>query len=192
MHVSPTISEKGQKMMEMLMMEPKVMEKVANGYEYKIISIYNNGTVVLGKTSYKWWNDFIKCHKVLSFQDFVLAVWQALLELSEGETRRAILKGLSLEILEKSVRDNKYDETIDRLIDVVRHACNKNELRSIATPSSSEDDRSYLPAGSDKDIKVSVNKMVKTLHAVDCIGDPLLDIDIIIEPTSFNVRRVRS
>lgn len=164
-------------MMEMLMMEPKIMEKVSDGYQYKTITIYENGTVILGKTSYFFWNNLIKCQKVIAFPIFALNVWNALLELSNGQTRSAIENGLSQEIIEKAIRDKKYDEIIDRLIDVSRHACGPNLLRSKSTPSINK---------LDKDISININGVKQKLTPLDSIGEPI--IDIILEPTSYKIR----
>lgn len=183
---SPTITAKSQKMMEMLMMEPKVAEKVADGYTHKIITIYRDGTVVLGKTPYYWWNNLIKCQKVINFPIFALAVWNALLELSDGEARMAIKKGLSQEIIEKAIHEKKYDEIIDRLIDVSRHACGPNVLRSVVSPNISNADNTEYEQNRETDISVNINGVKKKLKLVDSIGDPL--IDIYLEPTSYSVR----
>lgn len=179
-NISPIITAKSQKMMEMLMMEPKIAEKVSDGYSYKIISIFNNGTIVLGKTSYYFWNNLIKCQKVISFPIFALNVWNALLELSDGETRLAIQKGLSQEIIEKAIRDKKYDEIIDRLIDVSRHACGPNILRSKVTPSVDNYNNS------DKEINININGVKQKLTPLDSIGDPI--IDIVLEPRGYKLR----
>lgn len=182
--VSPQITAKSQKMMEMLMMEPKIAEKVTDGYSHNIVTIYGNGTVILGKTPYRWWNNLIKCQKVVTFPIFALNVWNALLELSDGETRLAIKKGLSQEILEKAIHDKKYDEIIDRLVDVSRHACGPNILRSKATPSVNSRNNDYI--NTDRDINININGVRQKLTATDSIGEPI--IDIVLEPKAYRLR----
>lgn len=181
--ISPVISAKSMKMMEILMMEPKIMEKIASGYQYKMITIREDGTVILGKTSYFFWNNLIKCQKVIAFPIFALNVWDALLELSDGQTRLAIENGLSQEIIKRAIRDKKYDEIIDRLIDVSRHACEPNLLKSISTPSI---DNYNNIDNKRREVNVFVDGSKRKLTPLDSTGDPI--IDIYLEPTSYKVR----
>ena len=119
-----TLSKIEQGYIEALLGDPRIAERVFNNREdnekYKICTVNDTGTVILGKTRFRWWNALIKCQDKIQFIDFALRVWSALVDLSKGLNKEAVLKGLSQEIIEQSVRDNNYSYVVNRLFDCWR------------------------------------------------------------------------
>ncbi len=79
-----------------------VFEKIDHIDKYKMYTIMDNGDVVLGETKYSFWNKLIGCQRTIPFESFALKVWDALVHLSEGLNQKAIMEGLSREIVMKS------------------------------------------------------------------------------------------
>lgn len=122
------LSDKSKQLICYLMANETISNKVKSageeGEHYAIYSIKDSGIMVLGKTQYPFWNRLIKCQFPLTFQAFVSAVWDALLDLALGENKEALRKGLGKEIMEKAQREKDYDWVIERLVDCYRHVCN--------------------------------------------------------------------
>ncbi len=102
------VSDASKLLMQVLMTDSNVSTKIldnANDAEkYKICTIRDNGTIVLGKTSVRWWNPVIryqdKFHLIVCFE----SVKDTLVDSSSGLNNKAILNGLSIEIVKNSVR----------------------------------------------------------------------------------------
>lgn len=115
-------------LMKYLLSDTRISDKVFDNAEdktkYKSITIRENGTIVLGKTNSTWWNQLLSCQNKISFNDFTLKVWDALVGLSTGANSVALENGLSTEIANLSQRKGEYDILIKRLVDCYEHVCN--------------------------------------------------------------------
>lgn len=115
-------------LMVQLMKNETVAEKVkavgGEGKSYAIFRVCDNGTVVLGETSFDFWNRLIGCQVKLPFESWALAVWDALVSLSVGNNAVAIEEGLSVEIAKKAQRENEYNWVVSRLFEIHEHVCN--------------------------------------------------------------------
>ena len=113
------VSDASKLLMQVLMTDSKVSVKILDNADdaekYKICTIQDNGTIVLGKTSVRWWNQLLGCQDKIPFDSFALKVWDALVDLSSGLNNKAILNGLSIEVVKKSVRTKDYDYVVRRL-----------------------------------------------------------------------------
>ena len=125
------LTGKSQKLIELLLMEPKIAEAVFMDVEhreaYKILDINEDGTLTLGKRSVRWVNRLFDLEKTISFKDFAFNAFRALVGMAENLNKNAILQGLSQELIAKAVLDNKYDFVVDRLYDCARFAVESGE-----------------------------------------------------------------
>ena len=101
-----------------------VMSAGEEGESYKAIRISDSGIVTLGKTDVWWWNRLVKCQFPLTFHQFASAVWEGLLELSSGNNKEALKKGLGIEIMERAQLEKDYDWVVKRLQECYDHVCN--------------------------------------------------------------------
>lgn len=162
------------------MTDPKVSEKIlenANDKDkYKNCSILDSGTIILGKTSYLWWNQLIGCQDKTPFDSFALKVWDALVDMSSGLNNKAILNGLSLEIVKKSIRSKDYDWVVRRLFDCWSHVAQKSAgYQKIETSAEGKGLEPHLLDesifGGPREINISINGIQKTIPFIDSIGD---------------------
>ena len=166
----------------------KVLENSTDADKYKSCMIRDNGTIVLGKTSVHWWNQLLSCQDKIPFDSFALKVWSALVDMSSGLNNRAILDGLSIEVVKKSVREKKYDDVVKRLYDCWTHvAQNSAGYQSPVFPAGnrgSAQDQVIVTSknNASRNIVIKVGGIEKTIPFVDSIGDPLrvgLDVGVI-------------
>ena len=118
-------------LISLLMDNETVAEKVkAAGDEGKSYAIYKvcekSGNIILGETRYEFWNRLIGCQKILPFESWALAVWDALVSLSTGDNAVAIEEGLSVEIA-KATREGRYNWVVERLVSVYDHFANNKD-----------------------------------------------------------------
>lgn len=182
------LSDDSKKLIGYLMSNEKIASKVklagGEGERYVIYSVKDSGIVVLGKTKYTFWNRLIKCQFPLTFQAFVSAVWDGLLDLSAGTNKEALLKGLSKEIMEKAQREKEYDWVIERLIDCYRHVCNNKGAG--AAPEGARE-KSGPSVGSrvivqdnnptDVNVNLNINGHKRNLRFPDATGQAFLDVE---------------
>ena len=108
----------------------KVKAAGKKGKQYAIYTINDDGTIILGETKNRFWNQLIGCKFTLTFESFASCVWDALVDLSTGGNQEAVLHGLSKEVLEKAQREKEYDWVVERLVDCFRHVCNNIGVES--------------------------------------------------------------
>lgn len=180
-------------LMHYLMQNETIANKVKaagkEGRQYTIYTISSDGTVTLGETKHRFWNQLIGCKFTLTFEAFASCVWDALLDLSTGGNQEALLKGLSKEVLEKAQREKEYDWVVERLVDCFRHVCNNNgiESRSEGRPGKSgqkiDAERVILRDKDDKPVEVNVNigNKRRTFRFPDATGqaDLVLEMGVV-------------
>lgn len=171
-------------LMKYLLSDSRISDKVFDNTEdktkYKSITIRENGTIVLGKTSYIWWNQLLSCQNKIPFNDFALKVWDALVNLSTGVNGVALENGLSTEIAKLSQREGEYDILIKRLVDCYEHVCNNKgdsplEGGSVKSePKIAHINRIQVPDS----IVINVNGVKsKVIPFKDSAGDKFVDIE---------------
>ena len=125
------LTEQSKLLIRTLLTDSKIAEKVfensTDKSKYKICSIRDDGAVIMGKTSVRWWNQLINAQDVIPFESFALKVWDTLVDLSSGVNNTAILKGLSQDIVMNAVRDKRYDWVVNRLFDCWKHVAQNSE-----------------------------------------------------------------
>lgn len=177
------VSEQCRLLIQVLLTDPKIAERVfenANDKDkYKICDIREDGNIIMGKTSCRFWNQLIKCQDKLTFEAFALKVWDALVDSSSGINNTAIMNGLSHEIIMNSVRRKDYDFVVHRLYDCWSHVAQKSSgYQGMSSP---EGDSAVGSQGQTvinipeqkRQIIIRVNGEDKIIPFVDSIGDPL-------------------
>lgn len=184
------VSDASRHLIQIMLTDPRIAERVFENREdkekYKICTINDSGTIVMGKTSCRWWNNIIKCQDKLQFVDFALRTWSALVDLSSGLNNTAISKGLSQEIIQNSVRNQEYDDVVNRLFDCWRHVAQKSSGYQKPTSSSEERDVIY-PQQLGKEIIININGNKKIIPIVDSVGEP---INLGVEFGPIDIRRI--
>lgn len=86
---------------------------------YKRVDINKDGSLTLGKTSFKWWNHFINDEKTISFNEFAIKVTDRISG-QEKNVNNKILKGLLEVIASKGIKSQDYSYVIDQLLIAVK------------------------------------------------------------------------
>lgn len=130
-------------MIKYLLKEPKILQKIllslkpqARSYtEVKVVP--EEERIYIGK--YSWggfsgfWQNLIKCFDHISYDDFYIKVWDALLEMSTNPiVNEAIREGLSREVLLQGIHD-KDQNILHRFFDVCRHLTDDGYWRDRGT-----------------------------------------------------------
>lgn len=180
------VSKQSKLLIQVILTDPKVSEKVFENTEdmekYKICTINDNGTIVMGKTHVRWWNKLLNCQDTLPFESFALKVWDALVDLSSGLNNKAIIEGLSREVVMNSVREKDYNWVVGRLYDCWSHVAQNSA--GYQTPKVSPEGDSVRNQDHERQVIVQQNNdprqivinvggNKKIIPFVDSIGDPL-------------------
>lgn len=173
------VSNRSKLLIQVLLTDSKIAETVyedsKNKEKYKICTIRDDGSIVMGKTKYRFWNQLLNCQDVLPFESFALKVWNALVDLSSGINNTAIMKGLSQEIIMNSVRDKKYDWVIDRLYDCWKHVAQNSEGYSAVPAGTQVSDQGHTNVDVVRDVPsqivIKINDQKKVIPIVDSVGD---------------------
>lgn len=184
-----TLSPKSCDLVKALLKENKILEKVTSDFKhrdyYNIEIITENGRMRFGK--YSWggfggfWNNLIKCYEQISFADFVLKTWDALVEMTVGtNANEAVIEGLSREILLTGIHRKEYNQIIDRLFDVCRHLTTEGYWKTEGSkpnlnsePKVTTTQRMGCPYSNGVEIEIERPKQPAVqFYVVDSIGEP--------------------
>lgn len=120
-----------QDLISYLLKEPKILQKVtqglkpkARGYKHYLV-VLEEERIYFGKYSWgglsEFWMELIKCYDHISFDEFYIKVWDALMEMTTNPVaHEAIKEGLSREVLIQGIH-NKDVAILHRFLDVCRH-----------------------------------------------------------------------
>ena len=126
------LTPKSKGIIGVLLLEPTikatVFEKLDHIDKYKMYTIKDNGDIVLGETKFTFWNNLIGCQRTIPFESFALKVWEALVNLSVGLNQKAIMEGLSREIVIKAVKEKDFNWVVERLDNINRMVAHKSTL----------------------------------------------------------------
>lgn len=179
-----TLSKSSVLLMKYLLSDTRISDKVFNNQKdkskYKSVSIREDGNILLGKTSYPFWNQLLSCQIEIPFNDFALKVWDALVNLSVGDNSVALEEGLSTEIAKLSQRNGDYDLVVKRLFDCYEHVCNnKDETSSAGDSVKSELESRFVRSTKvPENIVINVNGMERRVIPFrDSAGDKFIDIE---------------
>lgn len=179
-----SVGSGAQHLMEILMCEPTIHNKVYNagekGRSYVKHKIRENGTLVLGETKHWFWNQLIGCQFKMTFEKWALTVWDGLVDLSSGGNATALEEGLSTEIAKKAQRAEDYEWVVRRLYDCYEHVCNNKG------GSSSEGDqgeqgsrmtREVIVDGQPVVVNINASNMKRTIRIPDSTRKASLNFD---------------
>lgn len=170
-------------LMHHLMTNETVSNKVKaageEGRSYSIYHIRDDGTVVLGETKFRFWNQLIGCQFKLTFESWALAVWDALVDLATGPNAKALEQGLSREIAVKAQRAEDYEWVVKRLYECYENVCNNKSGASSAGDTGDKGSsmtRTVVCDGEPVTININAgNGKVRTLSFPDATGKASLD-----------------
>lgn len=170
-----------------LLKEPKILQKVlsslkpqARNYtEVKIVP--GEERIYIGK--YSWggftgfWQNLIKCFDHISFDDFYIKVWDALLEMSTNPVvNEAIQEGLSREMLIQGIH-NKDQNILHRFFDVCRHLTDDGYWRDKGLKSNSAPHHHVKTCPYSGDVEIEVTPQIRkgfTARVADSVGDAFM------------------
>ena len=170
-------------LINLLLEEPRIRAKVTEDFaEQKrdhcnVLVIVDSAKIRFGKYSwgglYGFWNNLIKCYEEISFNDFFIKVWDALVLMTVGtDSNEAVMEGLSREILLRGIKNKEYDWTVDRLFDVCRHLTKSGYWNPDGTKARLGDVRGRNADG--VEIQVDGRRVITpatTVRVVDSVGD---------------------
>jgi hypothetical protein len=170
-------------LINLLLEEPQIRAKVTENFaEQKrdhrnVLVIVDSAKIRFGK--YGWsgfggfWNNLIKCYEEISFIDFFIKVWDALVLMTAGtDSNEAVIEGLSREILLRGIKNKEYDWIADRLFDVCRHLTKSGYWNPDGTKARRGDVRGRNADG--VEIQVDGRRVITpatTVRVVDSVGD---------------------
>lgn len=179
------LTDHSQKLIELLLMEPKIAEAVfmdvGKRESYKIVDINQDGTFTLGRRSVRWWNRLFNLEKTISFKDFAFNAFRALVGMASNLNKNTILQGLSQELIAKAVLEKKFDFVVDRLFDVARFAVESGVLNTVATPANGKV-MPENPLRNDPSVNVKVSLENRGLIPIyDSLGNVLLHLRVKVD-----------
>lgn len=187
--MNKTLSEGAIYLMHHLMTNETIGNKIRSvnseteGKTYVICNIYQNGTIILGETRYRFWNQLIGCQYKMPFEKWALVVWDALVDLSKGSNAKALEEGLSTEIAKKAQRSGDYEWVVKRLYDCYEHICNNkggasSEGDRDEKGSSMTEKRVVYCDGEPITINVNADGVKRTYRFPDATGRAFLNFDL--------------
>ena len=170
-----------------LLKEPKIQKKVAESLkpearDYNNIEINEQlQRIRFGKHSWGgfggFWNNLIKCCDHITFDDFYIKVWDALVEMTAGmPAHEAVLEGLSRETLLNGIH-NRDTKILHRFLDVCRHLTNDGYWKSQGMDKDINNRvrsrRNEAPYADEVEVTVEprVKRSPTTVRVVDAVGD---------------------
>ncbi len=178
-----SLSPKSCDLIQALLKEPKIYDRVTAPIKererYKKVQIISeNGMIQLGKYSWSssigsFWNNLIKCKKDISFEEFALRVWDALVDMTAGtHAGEPVLEGLGRETLMEGIRNKRWDWLVDRFFDICRHLTDDGYWRTKGT-SKPQIGEHYGRQPSDNGVVITVadHSPRTTFKVVDAVGD---------------------
>jgi hypothetical protein len=174
-----------ERLIGLLLEEPKILQKIllslkqqARNYT-EFYTSPEDKRIYFGK--YAWsgfggfWNRLIKCCDHISYDEFYIRVWDALLEMTTNPiAHKAIMEGLSKEVLLQGIHAGD-EKILQRFFDVCRHITDDGFWRDKGLDNNSAVNHHTKVYNDPETVEVEVKpqniRPTHTLRAVDCIGD---------------------
>lgn len=178
-----SLSPKSCDLIQALLKEPKIYDRVTapiKGRErYKKVQIIReSGLIQFGKYSWSssigsFWNNLIKCKKDVSFEEFALRVWDALVDMTAGTAAaEPVLEGLGRETLMEGIRSKRWDWLVDRFYDICRHLAVDSYWKTQGTPEPQiSESRNRRKTGNDSVVITVAEHQPRVFKVVDAVGD---------------------
>lgn len=178
----------------LLLKEPKIQQKVTaalkpEARDYNNIEVNDKlQRIRFGK--YSWgglggfFNNLIKCCDHITFDDFYIKVWDALVEMTAGmPAHEAVLEGLSRETLLNGIHQ-KDTKILHRFFDVCQHLTSDGYWKSQGMSKDINSRTHHHTKGCPyaEEVEVTVEPRVKprptTVRVVDAVGDVFEVVDV--------------
>jgi len=170
-------------LISLLLEEPQIRAKITEDFDErkrdhsKLLVIVDSAKIRFGKYSWSglggFWNNLIKCYEEISFIDFFIKVWDALVLMTAGtDSNEAVIEGLSREILLRGVKNKEYEWVADRLFTVCRHLTKSGYWNPEGTKARLGNVRGRNADG--VEIQVDGRRVITpatTVRVVDSVGD---------------------
>lgn len=164
----------------------KVLNDSKNKDKYKTCTIYEDGTVVLGKTSITFLNQLLACQDKIPFEAFALRVWDALVAMSTGENSIALQENLSTEIAKLAQREGEYNTLVTRLANAYDFICNNKSGSNGTSAGEGGTASMFGPVLSDS-LRKKLRGGIKMTYTVkDSIGDDFLNLGYTLTDVEIN------
>lgn len=170
----------------LLLREQKIQQKVTaalkpEARDYNNIEVNEKlQRIRFGKHSWGgfggFWNNLIKCCDHITFDDFYIKVWDALVEMTAGmPAHEAVLEGLSRETLLNGIHQ-KDSAILHRFLDVCRHLTSDGYWKNQGMKKDINDQLHHhtnvRPDSEEVEITVEPRKRpTTTVRVVDSVGD---------------------
>lgn len=181
-------------LISLLLREPKIQQKVTaslkpEARDYNNIEVNEKlERIRFGKHSWGgfggFWNNLIKCCDHITFDDFYIKVWDALVEMTAGmPAHEAVLEGLSRETLLNGIH-NKDTKILHRFFDVCQHLTSDGYWKSqgMKTDTNSRLNNARKEGRYAEEVEVTVEPRRKrqptTVRVVDSVGDVFEVVDV--------------
>lgn len=179
-------------LISLLLREPKIQKKVTESLkpearDYSNIEVNEQlQRIRFGKHSWGgfggFWNNLIKCCDHITFDDFYIKVWDALVEMTAGmPAHDAVLEGLSRETLLNGIHNKDYN-ILHRFLDVCRHLTNEGYWKSQGMNKDVNDrarNRRESKYADGLEVTVEPRKRpTTTVRVVDSVGDVFEVLDV--------------
>ena len=179
-------------LISLLLKEPKIRQKIVLALKLKAQGYTNWKVVVeeeriyLGKYSWhgfgEFWNNLIKCCDHISFDEFYIKVWDALVEMTAGtKAHEAVLEGLSREVLLQGIHA-KDQNILHRFFDVCRHLTSDGYWRDKGLKQDNPPHHHIkgCPYSDGVEIEVEPHGRPRSgiFHVIDSVGDPFEIINV--------------
>ena len=174
-----------ERLIGLLLEEPKILQKIllslkqqARNYT-EFYTSPEDKRIYFGK--YAWsgfggfWNRLIKCCDHISYDEFYIRVWDALLEMTTNPVaHKAIMEGLSKEVLLQGIHAGD-EKILQRFFDVCRHITDDGFWRDKGLDNNSAVNHHTKVYNNPETVEVEVEpqniRPTHTLRVVDCVGD---------------------
>lgn len=174
-----------ERLIGLLLEEPKILQKILLSLKPQARTYTAFHTepdekrIYFGK--YSWggfggfWNRLIKCCDHISYDEFYIRVWDALLEMTTNPVaHKAIMEGLSKEVLLQGIHAGD-EKILQRFFDVCRHVTDDGYWRDKGLDHNSVDNHHYNAASDSETVEIEVEprhiQPTRALRVVDCVGD---------------------
>lgn len=175
-------------LISLLLREPKIQQKVTTSLKPEARDYHNVEVneqlqrIRFGKHSWGgfggFWNNLIKCCDHITFDDFYIKVWDALVEMTAGmPAHEAVLEGLSRETLLNGIH-NKDTKILHRFFDVCRHLTSDGYWKDQGMKKDINNNpprsrRNGCPYAEEVEVTVGPREKypITTFRVVDSVGD---------------------
>jgi len=146
------LSETRQDMLRTLLKDPNIAGcLLQEGEVFHILTINDDGSIVLGRTKSRWYNRFFNSEHRIDFMTLTLLISQKISGAKELDDNN-MFAGLSREVLKQAFLNKNEDYIVDALFDTVRMLCdgplksNYSKLdNNKAEPRNTQTKKVYMP-----------------------------------------------